>query len=136
MFHMSDVSLAGSALTTELPVQVAATRGISKVSKSEIELICNCLLSHSISEMLKDWYLRNPQKSEHHFSCNWPIFGFVFDRGCWMFPFPAVEFAVWLMMMDPHFVISNNATQKGIIFLMKLAQKAFTRLQTVMSAVP
>jgi hypothetical protein len=37
-------------------------------------------------------------------------------------------FALWLMLVDPHFIISNSETQKGVTFLMILMQQSHPEL--------
>jgi hypothetical protein len=49
-----------------------------------------------------------------------------------VFAFHTLLFALWLIMVDPCFITCRNATQKGIIFLMVLAQKMVTVVQMVM----
>jgi hypothetical protein len=44
-------------------------------------------------------------------------------------------FAFWLVVVDPHSVISNSETQKGLTFLMILMQQAITHIQSYASAV-
>lgn len=49
-----------------------------------------------------------------------------------MFAFHTLASALWLIMVDPSFITSYNATQKDVIFLMVLAQKSGTVVQMVM----
>jgi hypothetical protein len=83
----------------------------------------HCLSSHLFPMMFKDWSLRIPEKCDHNFFNCWLKFELLFDRGCQVFAFHTMASSLWLIMVDPNFITSYNATQKDVIFLMVLAQK-------------
>jgi len=49
-----------------------------------------------------------------------------------VFPFHAPVFSLCIIMTDPQFITSDNATQKGITFLMITTEQVVTKGQMIM----
>jgi hypothetical protein len=76
------------------------------------------LSSSSFLIMFKDWSLWIPEWCDHDFTCSWLRYEFLFDKGCQMFLFSTLTFALWLIMVNPCFVNNNSVTYKGVTLLM------------------
>jgi hypothetical protein len=49
-----------------------------------------------------------------------------------VFPFHTLTFALWLVVVDPHFITGDSVTQKDVTFFMIPVQKSVTDVQMVM----
>jgi hypothetical protein len=65
--------------------------------------------------MFKDWSLQTQNIFLHNFSCCWRMSGISILR--------LLSLALRLIVLDPHFVDSNNMTQKSVTSRMILVQK-------------
>jgi len=85
-----------------------------------LTVICTVYHHTPFLIMLKDWFLRIPEKCVHHFTCSLLLrYKFLSARGHWLFPLHTLVFALQLIMVYPHFDTSDNAMQKGIIIVQK-----------------